>query len=168
MFAALALVVAAASVHGAEARGEAGAVASRSPLATKVGVDVLKAGGNAVDAAVALGFALAVTHPSAGNLGGGGFMVIRLANGDIVANDHRERAPAKAHRDMFLDQDGNVVEGLSTASHLAVGVPGTVDGLLEVLERHGTRSRQEIIAPAIALARGRLRAAGGPRPAVRE
>ena len=136
-----------------EAHGNNGAVASRSPLATEVGLDVLRQGGNAVDAAVAVGFALAVTHPSAGNLGGGGFMVIRLANGDVVANDHREKAPALAHRDMFLDTQGNVVADLSTASHLAVGVPGTVDGLLDVLARHGTRSRREVIAPALRLAK---------------
>ena len=113
----------------------------------------MRQGGNAIDAAVAMGFALAVTHPSAGNLGGGGFMVIRLANGELVANDHREKAPLKAHRDMFLDEDAEVVDGLSTASHLAVGVPGSVDGLLAVLERHGTLARQEVIAPALALAR---------------
>ena len=136
-----------------EASGTEGAVASRSPHATEVGIGVLRRGGNAIDAAVAMGFALAVTHPSAGNLGGGGFMVIRLANGEVVANDHREKAPSKAHRDMFLDDHGEVVDGLSTASHLAVGVPGSVDGLLAVLERHGTLSRRDIIAPALALAR---------------
>ena len=136
-----------------EARGKSGAVASRSALATKVGVDVLRQGGNAIDAAVAVGFALAVTHPSAGNLGGGGFMVIRLANGELVANDHREKAPMRAHRDMYLDDDGEIVDGLSTASHLAVGVPGSVDGLLGILARYGTLSRQEIVAPAIALAK---------------
>ena len=140
--------------HGAQqASGGQGAVASRSPQATEVGIEMLRRGGNAIDVAVAVGFALAVTHPSAGNLGGGGFMVIRLANGELVANDHRERAPSKAHRDMFLDEDGVVVDGLSTASHLAVGVPGSVDGLLGVLERHGTLSRRDIIAPALALAR---------------
>ena len=121
---------------------------------------MLRLGGNAIDAAVAMGFALAVTYPSAGNLGGGGFMVIRLAGGELVANDHREKAPMKAHRDMFLDEGGEVVDGLSTASHLAVGVPGSVDGLLGVLERHGTLSRQEVIAPALALARD-----GFPLPA---
>lgn len=147
--------------HGAqEASGSEGAVASRSPFATEVGIDVLRRGGNAIDAAVAMGFALAVTHPSAGNLGGGGFMVIRLANGELVANDHREKAPSKAQRDMFLDENGEVVAGLSTASHVAVGVPGSVDGLLGVLERHGTLSRREIIAPALALARD-----GFPLPA---
>ncbi|MCY3623929.1 MAG: gamma-glutamyltransferase [Gammaproteobacteria bacterium] len=147
--------------HGAQqATGSEGAVASRSPQATEVGIGVLRRGGNAIDAAVAMGFALAVTHPSAGNLGGGGFMVIRLANGELVANDHREKAPSKAHRDMFLNDSGEVVDGLSTASHLAVGVPGSVDGLLSVLDRHGTLSRGEVIAPALALARD-----GFPLPA---
>ena len=134
-------------------RGNGGVVASRSPLASQVGVDVLKGGGNAVDAAVAVGFALAVTYPSAGNIGGGGFMVIRLADGTTVANDHRETAPAKAGRDMYLDDEGEVVDGLSTASHLAVGVPGSVAGLLAVLERHGTLPRRAVVAPAIALAK---------------
>ena len=134
-------------------RGEQGMVVSRSEIASRVGADVIGAGGNAVDAAVAVGFALAVTYPSAGNLGGGGFMVIRLANGDLVANDHRERAPAVARRDMFLDAEGNVVEGLSTDSHLAAGVPGTVAGLLDVHERHGVLPLAEVIDPAIALAR---------------
>ena len=143
-----------------EASGRQGAVASRSPLATEVGIRILRQGGNAIDAAVATGFALAVTHPSAGNIGGGGFMVIHLADGELVANDHREKAPMKAHRDMYLDDAGDVVDGLSTASHLAVGVPGSVDGLLAVLERHGTLTRQEVIAPALALARD-----GFPLPA---
>ena len=133
--------------------GERGVVASRSPLASEVGLDVLKGGGNAVDAAVAVGFALAVTHPSAGNLGGGGFMVLRLADRRIAVNDHREVAPRRASRDMYLDADGNVVPGRSTASHLAVGVPGTVDGLLAVLARHGTLTRQQALAPAIRLAK---------------
>ena len=130
-----------------------GVVASRSPLASQVGIEVMQGGGNAIDAAVAVGFALAATYPSAGNLGGGGFMVIRLANGDVVANDHRETAPARASRDMYLDDDGELVEGLSTASHLAVGVPGTVAGLLDVLAEHGTLPREAVIAPAVKLAR---------------
>ena len=133
--------------------GANGVVASRSPVASQVGVEIMKAGGNAIDAAVATGFALAVTYPSAGNLGGGGFMVIRLANGDVVANDHRETAPAQASRDMYLDEDGELVAGLSTASHLAVGVPGTVAGLLDVLAAHGTLDREAVITPAIELAK---------------
>ena len=133
--------------------GKSGVVASRSPLASEVGLQVLKSGGNAVDAAVAVGFALAVTHPSAGNLGGGGFLVMRLADGDVVANDHREVAPKRATRDMYLDEAGDVVAGLSTASHLASGVPGTVDGLLSALARHGTLDVRDVLAPAIRLAR---------------
>lgn len=142
-----------------EVAGTHGVVASRSPLASEVGVEVMRAGGNAIDAAVAVGFALAVTYPSAGNLGGGGFMVIRLAGGDVVANDHRETAPGQASRDMYLDGDGELVAGLSTASHLAVGVPGTVAGLLDVLAAHGTLSREAVIAPAVELAK-----AGFPLP----
>ena len=133
--------------------GKGGVVASRSPLASEVGLQVLKSGGNAVDAAVAVGFALAVTHPSAGNLGGGGFLVMRLADGDVVANDHREVAPKRASRDMYLDEAGDVVAGLSTASHLASGVPGTVDGLLSALARYGTLDARAVLAPAIRLAR---------------
>jgi len=131
---------------------ERGMVSSRSAWASEVGAEILAAGGNAVDAAVAVGFALAVTYPSAGNLGGGGFMVIRLADGTLATNDHRERAPLAAYRDMFLDDQGEVVDGLSTASHLAVGVPGTVDGLLSVLQKYGTLSRAEVLDPAIKLA----------------
>lgn len=130
-----------------------GMVASRSVLASQVGAEILRGGGNAIDAAVATGFALAVTHPSAGNLAGGGFMVIRLADGTVITNDHRERAPIAASRDMYLDQAGNVVPGLSTYSHLAVGVPGTVDGLLAALEKYGTMSRNQVLQPAIRLAR---------------
>ena len=139
---------------------EQAVVASRSPFASAVGAEVLEQGGNAVDAAVAMGFALAVTHPSAGNLGGGGFMVLRLANGELAASDHRETAPAKASRAMYQDEDGNVVAGLSTASHLAVGVPGTVAGLLDVLAKYGSWTRQAAISPALQLAR-----AGFPLPA---
>ncbi|HCD27902.1 MAG TPA: gamma-glutamyltransferase [Gammaproteobacteria bacterium] len=132
--------------------GEKGAVASRSVPASQAGADILAAGGTAVDAAVAVGFALAVTYPSAGNLGGGGFMVIHLADGRVVTNDHRERAPLKATRDMFLDANGDLVKGLSTASHLAVGVPGSVQGLLDVLEKYGTLPRAKVLQPAIDLA----------------
>lgn len=131
---------------------EHGMVASRSKWASAVGADILAQGGNAVDAAVAVGFALAVTYPSAGNIGGGGFMVIRLQDGTLITNDHREKAPLLASKDMYLDEDGEVIPDLSTHSHLAVGVPGTVDGLLDVLERFGTMSRAEVIQPAIELA----------------
>jgi gamma-glutamyltranspeptidase / glutathione hydrolase len=133
--------------------GSEGMVSSRSVLASEVGAEIMRGGGNAIDAAVATGFALAVTYPSAGNLGGGGFLVMRLADGSVVTNDHREAAPAAAHRDMFLDADGEVQTDLSLHSHLAAGVPGTVDGLLAALERQGTLSRREVLAPAIRLAR---------------
>ena len=134
-------------------RGQHGMVASRSALASEVGADIMRNGGNAIDAAVATGFALAVTYPAAGNLGGGGFMVIRLSDGRVVTNDHRERAPAGAQRDMYLDASGNVVPGLSTESHLASGVPGSVAGMLDVLEKYGTLPRKTVIAPAIRLAK---------------
>ena len=133
--------------------GAKGVVASRSPIASEVGADMLRQGGNAVDAAVATGFALAVTYPSAGNIGGGGFMLIRMADGTLAANDHREKAPAAAFREMFQDEQGNVIEGLSTESHLAVGVPGSVEGLLSALEKYGTLERRTVIEPALRLAR---------------
>lgn len=142
---------------GAPVFSEEGMAASRSKWASQVGADIMAAGGNAIDAAVATGFALAVTYPSAGNLGGGGFMVIHLADGTTTTNDHRERAPLAATKDMFLDENGEVVAGLSTASHLAVGVPGSVDGLLAVLEKYGTMSREEVISPAIELAKKGIR-----------
>lgn len=133
--------------------GANGMVTSRSALASEVGVEVLRDGGNAVDAAVATAFALAVTYPSAGNIGGGGFAVIRLPDGKVVTLDHREKAPLSAHRDMYLDEAGEVIRGLSTSSHKAAGVPGSVDGLLVLLETHGTMSRKRLMAPAIRLAR---------------
>ncbi|MEM7017850.1 MAG: gamma-glutamyltransferase [Pseudomonadota bacterium] len=144
---------AAFAASGPATHGKNGMVASRSPIASQVGVDIMQQGGNAIDAAVAVGFAMAVTYPSAGNIGGGGFMVIRLESGEIHALDSRETAPAGASRDMYLDEDGNPVKELSRASHLAVGVPGSVDGLLVALERYGQLSREQVIAPAIKLAR---------------
>jgi gamma-glutamyltranspeptidase/glutathione hydrolase len=132
--------------------GTGGMVASRSDLASQVGSDILAAGGNAVDAAVAAGFALAVVYPSAGNLGGGGFLVLATADGKVLTQDHREVAPGAAHRDMFLDAEGNVDRNLAVNSLQASGVPGSVAGLLDALERHGTMTRAEVLAPAIALA----------------
>ncbi|MDR0781542.1 MAG: gamma-glutamyltransferase [Pseudomonadales bacterium] len=134
-------------------QGKGGMVSSRSALASQVGADILKAGGNAVDAAVATAFALAVTYPSAGNLGGGGFMVIALANGTVTTQDSREMAPLGASRDMFLDAKGNVDRKLTLDSLQSSGVPGSVAGLLDALERYGTLSRQQVLAPAIKLAR---------------
>lgn len=130
-----------------------GMVASQEALASQVGLDILKKGGNAVDAGVAVGFALAVTLPRAGNIGGGGFMLIHDAKkNETVAIDYREKAPAAAFRDMYLDEKGDAVDEKSRFHGLAVGVPGTVDGLLMALEQYGTLSRKDVLAPAIKLA----------------
>ncbi|MCH7783709.1 gamma-glutamyltransferase [candidate division KSB1 bacterium] len=131
---------------------QGGVVVSTQKIASEVGTAILKKGGNAVDAAVAVSFALAVVHPSAGNIGGGGFMVIRMPDGTSTTIDYREKAPAKAHRDMYLDENGDIVRGLSTRGALAVGVPGTVAGTLMALEKYGTMSREEVIQPSIDLA----------------
>ncbi|ADU67598.1 gamma-glutamyltransferase [Pantoea sp. At-9b] len=130
-----------------------GMVASVDATATAVGVDILKQGGNAVDAAVAVGFALAVTHPQAGNLGGGGFMLLRTASGQTTAIDFREMAPARASRDMFLDKQGNADSKLSLTSHLASGTPGTVAGFALAAHKYGTLPLSTLLAPAIKLAR---------------
>ena len=127
-------------------------VVSSQHLATEVGVDILKKGGNAIDAAVAVGYALAVVHPCCGNIGGGGFMIVHLASGKNVFLDFREKAPLKATPTIFQDAAGNVVPGRSTKSFLSVGVPGTVMGLNEALAKYGTMSLKEVMAPAIALA----------------
>jgi len=132
--------------------GEHGMVVTAHQLATKVGVDVLKRGGNAVDAAVAVGYALAVVYPAAGNLGGGGFMTIQLADGRKTFLDFREKAPLAATRDMYLDGSGDVIKGASTKGHLAVAVPGSVAGLEYAREKYGTKTRGALIAPAIAFA----------------
>jgi gamma-glutamyltranspeptidase/glutathione hydrolase len=132
---------------------ENGMVVSTSSYASKVGVEILKKGGNAIDAAVAVGFALAVTYPSAGNLGGGGFMVIHLANGKNVTIDYREKAPLSAHRDMYLNKDGEFVPELSQFGTTSAGVPGSVAGLIYALENFGTLSLAEVIQPAVDLAK---------------
>ncbi|WP_144208786.1 gamma-glutamyltransferase [Shewanella donghaensis] len=130
-----------------------GMVASQESLATRIGVDILKQGGNAVDAAVAVGFALSVTLPRAGNIGGGGFMLVHLEKEHkTIAIDYRETAPAKAHKDIFLNEKGDVVKKLSREHGLAVGVPGTVMGFELALTKYGTMSMSEVIKPAIALA----------------
>lgn len=121
--------------------------------ATKIGVDVLKRGGNAIDAAVAVGYALAVTYPAAGNLGGGGFITMQLADGRKVFIDFREKAPLAATANMYLDRRGDVTPHLSTHGHLAVAVPGTVSGLEYAREKYGTMQRAALIAPAIRLAK---------------
>lgn len=134
-------------------RARHGMVASVDALATEVGVDILRQGGNAVDAAVAVGFALAVTHPQAGNLGGGGFMLLRTASGETTAIDFREMAPARASRDMFLDKQGNADSKLSLTSHLASGTPGSVAGFALAAKKYGTLPLSTLLAPAIKLAR---------------
>ncbi|TSB23810.1 gamma-glutamyltransferase [Psychrobacter sp. YGAH215] len=139
-----------------------GMVATQEALASDIGLKILKDGGNAVDAAVAVGFALAVTLPRAGNIGGGGFMMVYDAKqGKTVALDYREKAPSSASRDMYLDKDGNAVSDLSRYHGLAVGVPGTVAGLLKALDDHGTMSRGQVMAPAIALAENGIEVTAG-------
>ena len=140
------------AASAAPVAAEHGMVVAAQHLATRVGVDVLKRGGNAVDAAVAVGYALAVVYPAAGNLGGGGFMTIQLADGRKTFLDFREKAPLAATAGMYLDKDGNVVKGLSTFGHLAVGVPGSVSGMEYAREKYGTMQRAALIAPAIVLA----------------
>ena len=137
--------------HPVQARN--GMVASEQELATQIGVDILKAGGNAMDAAVAVGFALAVALPNAGNIGGGGFMMVHDAqSGKDIALDFREVAPKGASRTMYLDDKGNVVDGKSLFTHYAVGVPGTVAGMTHALTRWGSMPLPTVMAPAIALA----------------
>lgn len=131
-----------------------GMVASQEALASQIGVDILKQGGNAVDAAVAVGFALAVTLPRAGNIGGGGFMLVHLAKENkTIAIDYREKAPGAAHRDIFLNEQGEAVSQLSREHGLAVGVPGTVMGMELALQKYGTLPLDKVIAPAIKLAK---------------
>ncbi|KAA5964872.1 gamma-glutamyltransferase [Pantoea sp. M_9] len=134
-------------------KAQHGMVASVDAMATQVGVDILRQGGNAVDAAIAVGFALAVTHPQAGNLGGGGFMLLRTASGRAAAIDFREMAPARASRDMFLDKQGNADSKLSLTSHLASGTPGTVAGFALAAKKYGTLPLRTLLSPAIKLAR---------------
>ncbi len=135
------------------ARGKNGVVVSTQKEASQIGLQILKDGGNAIDAAVAVGYALAVSDPCCGNLGGGGFMLIRLADGKETFINFRETAPGNATRDMYLDETGEIVEDLSTKGYLAVGVPGTVKGLDYALTKYGTLSRDRVISPAIKLAK---------------
>lgn len=133
-------------------RAQRGMVGSTSELASRVGVDILRKGGNAIDAAVAVGFALAVVHPQAGNIGGGGLMLIRFADGRETAIDYREVAPGKATRDMFLDEKGEPVSERSLVGPLAAGVPGSVAGLAYVQTKYGKLKWGDVVAPAVALA----------------
>lgn len=141
----------AVSIPAVEAKQ--GMVVSSQHLASQVGVDILKMGGNAVDAAVAVGYAQAVVNACCGNIGGGGFMTLHLANGKDTFINFRETAPAAAKADMYLDAEGKVKPGASLYGYLAVGVPGTVMGLETAREKYGTMSRQQLLAPAIKLAR---------------
>src|SRR6476660_6547487 len=137
-------------------RARHGMVASTNEVASRVGVDIMKRGGNAVDAAIAVAFALQVTHPAAGNLGGGGFMMICLKDGTTTAIDYREMAPAAAHRDVYLDKNGNLIEGEggSLVGYRAAGVPGTVRGMELALKKYGSGklSWNQLIEPARRLA----------------
>ena len=133
--------------------GRNGMVASSEPLASQVGVEILQAGGNAVDAAVAVGFTLAVTFPQAGNLGGGGFMLIRMAHADAIVVDYREQAPAAATRVMYQDAQGNLIPDASTRGARAAAVPGTVMGLALAEEKYGRLGLARVMAPAIRLAK---------------
>ncbi len=135
------------------ARGKHGMVASSDAIASQVGVDILEKGGNAVDAAVAVGFALAVTYPFAGNIGGGGFMLIRLKDGRVGFVDYREAAPGKATRDMYLDPEKNLIKDASIVGYRAIGVPGTVRGMYLALQKYGTMKWEQVIQPAVHLAR---------------
>ncbi|MEI8717368.1 gamma-glutamyltransferase [Mesorhizobium sp. ISC11] len=137
----------------APAKGEHGMVVTAQHLASEVGIEVLKKGGNAVDAAVAVGYALAVVYPNAGNIGGGGFMTIRFKDGKSTFLDFRERAPLAATKTMYLDKDGNPVKGASLDGYLAVGVPGSVAGFEMAREKYGKLSRQDLMAPAIGYAK---------------
>ena len=127
-------------------------VVSAHPLASDIGIDILKKGGNASDATVAVQFALAVVYPSAGNIGGGGFFVYRSNEGSYSTLDFREKAPISAHRDMYLDSNDKVIKNLSLYSHKAVGVPGTVDGMFEIHQKYGQLKWEELIQPSINLA----------------
>src|ERR1700721_609101 len=129
-----------------------GIVVSVHELASQAGVEIMQAGGNAVDAAVATGFALAVVHPPAGNLGGGGFMLIRVADGQTHFIDFREEAPAAANANMYLDAHGNVIDGASEYGYKAIGVPGSVAGLVYAQKKYGKLSLRRVMAPAILLA----------------
>ncbi|MGH9578527.1 MAG: gamma-glutamyltransferase, partial [Terriglobales bacterium] len=129
-----------------------GMIVAPEPLAAQAGVEAFRRGGNAADAAVATAFALAVTHPTAGNIGGGGFMVVHTNDGRVTAFDFREKAPAAAHERMYLDANENYIRGLNHEGYLAVGVPGTVAGFSLAHEKLGSKPMAELIAPAIQLA----------------
>ena len=142
-----------APVPQATVRTPHGMVVSAKAPASQVGIDILKAGGNAIDAAIATGFALAVTHPTAGNIGGGGFFVIRFPDGTVTSFDFREKAPLAAHSRMFLDENGEYSSQIHHSSHLAVGVPGTVAGFAAAHAKYGSLEWSQLVEPAVVLAR---------------
>ena len=144
----LSVEVAPVQAQRAPVEGHSGMVASAHATASEIGIEILRQGGNAVDAAVAVGFALAVVYHRAGNLGGGGFMVLRMADGRSRVIDYRETAPMASRYDIYLDENGEVIEGASLLGYRAVGVPVTVAGLARVLERFGTLSLAEVVEPA--------------------
>jgi gamma-glutamyltranspeptidase / glutathione hydrolase len=151
LLALLAAAPVAASVHPVHAAHAI--VVSVHELASRAGVEIMQGGGNAIDAAVATGFALAVVHPPAGNIGGGGFMLIRMADGGTHFIDYREKAPAAATRDMYLDAQGNVIPGASEYGYKAIGVPGSVAGMVYAEQKYGKLTLKQVMAPAIQLAR---------------
>jgi gamma-glutamyltranspeptidase / glutathione hydrolase len=144
-------------IEGQDIIADSGIVVSAHPQSSRIGVSILKKGGNAVDAAVATEFALAVCYPEAGNLGGGGFMLIRTNDNRIEVIDYREKAPANASRNMFLDKSGNIGDGLSTDTHLASGVPGSVDGMIYAHSKFGKLPFNEVIQQSIDLAENGFR-----------
>jgi gamma-glutamyltranspeptidase/glutathione hydrolase len=154
LMAALAMFASARATGSTEpVHAQHGIVVSIHELASRAGVEMMQAGGNAVDAAVATGFALAVVHPAAGNLGGGGFMLLRMADGKVHFLDYREKAPAAAKRDMYLDAQGNVIEGASEIGYKSIGVPGSVAGMVYAEQKYGKLTLPQVMAPAIRLAR---------------
>jgi gamma-glutamyltranspeptidase/glutathione hydrolase len=132
--------------------GTHGMVVTEDPIASKVGLEILESGGNAFDAAVAVGFALAVSYPQAGNIGGGGFMILYKVGDKVTALDYREKAPGKASKNMYLDDEGNVIPDASTLGYLSAGVPGTVHGLWQVQQKYCSKKWKDLIEPAIRLA----------------
>jgi gamma-glutamyltranspeptidase/glutathione hydrolase len=148
-------------LEGRNIIADSGMVVSAHPQSSRIGISILQKGGNAIDAAVATEFALAVCFPEAGNIGGGGFMLIRTNDGKTAVIDYREKAPSHATRDMYLDKSGNVTAGLSTDTHLSSGIPGTVDGLITAHSKYGKIPFNEVIQPAIDLAEKGFRVTAG-------
>lgn len=147
------LLIGCSSQKTKETHFKNGIVVTAHPAASKVGLEILKKGGNAIDAAIAVQFALAVVYPNAGNIGGGGFLVYRDAKGNATTLDYREKAPQASNRNMYLDESGNVIPKKSVQGHLAAGVPGTVDGMIQAHQKFGKLPWKDLVAPAISLAK---------------